>query len=56
MTIRFILIKAAPALEYDVYNKFSKVSEILELQSFLMICLISDLSPYYRGKHEVSDG
>ena len=32
MTIGFILIKSAPALEHDVYNKLSKVSEILELQ------------------------
>jgi DNA-binding Lrp family transcriptional regulator len=31
MAIGFILIKAASAHEYDVYNKHSKVSEIVEL-------------------------
>ena len=32
MSIGFILIKAAPALEHDVYNKLSKVSQIIELE------------------------
>ena len=32
MSIGFILIKAAPALEHEVYNKLSKVQEIIELQ------------------------
>jgi len=32
MSIGFILIKAAPALEYEVYNKLSKVSQIIELE------------------------
>ena len=31
MSIGFILIKAAPALEHEVYNKLSKVPEIVEL-------------------------
>ena len=32
MSIGFILIKAAPALEHEVYNKLSKTREIIELQ------------------------
>ena len=32
MSIGFILIKAAPALEHEVYNKLSKVPLIIELQ------------------------
>ena len=32
MSIGFILIKAAPALEHEVYNKLSKVQEIIDLQ------------------------
>ena len=32
MSIGFILIKAAPALEHEVYNKLSKVSQIIELE------------------------
>ena len=32
MSIGFILIKAAPALEHEVYNKLSKIKEIIELQ------------------------
>jgi len=31
MAISFILISAAPAKEHDVYNKLSKVPEIIEL-------------------------
>ena len=31
MAISFVLITAAPAHERDVYNKLSKVSEIIEL-------------------------
>ena len=31
MAISFILINAAPAKEHDVYNKLSKVPEIIEL-------------------------
>jgi len=31
MSIGFILIKAVPALEYEVYNKLSKKREIIEL-------------------------
>jgi DNA-binding Lrp family transcriptional regulator len=32
MFIGFILIKAAPLLEHEVYNKLSKIQEIIELQ------------------------
>ncbi len=32
MSLGFILIKAAPALEHEVYNKLSKMQEIIELQ------------------------
>ena len=32
MSIGFILIKAAPALEHEVYNKLLKVQQIIELQ------------------------
>ena len=32
MSIGFILIKAAPALEHEVYTKLLKVIEITELQ------------------------
>ena len=32
MSIGFILIKAAPALEHEVYNKLSKILEIIDLQ------------------------
>jgi len=32
MYIGFILIKAAPALEHEVYNKLLKIREIIELQ------------------------
>lgn len=32
MSIGFILIKAAPALEHEVYNNLSKVREIIDLQ------------------------
>jgi len=32
MSIGFILIKSAPALEYVVYNELSKKQEIIELQ------------------------
>lgn len=32
MSIGFILIKAAPALEHEVYNKLSNIKEIIELQ------------------------
>jgi DNA-binding Lrp family transcriptional regulator len=32
MSIGFILIKAAPALEHEVYNNLSKIQAILELQ------------------------
>ena len=32
MSIGFILIKAAPALEHEVYNKVSKIQEIIDLQ------------------------
>ena len=32
MSIGFILIKAAPALEHEVYNKLSNIKEIVELQ------------------------
>ncbi len=31
MAIGFVLISAAPAREHDVYNKLSKVPEIIEL-------------------------
>jgi DNA-binding Lrp family transcriptional regulator len=31
MSIGFVLINTAPALEHEVYNNLSKVSEILEL-------------------------
>jgi DNA-binding Lrp family transcriptional regulator len=31
MAISFVLISAAPAKEHGVYNKLSKVSEIIEL-------------------------
>jgi DNA-binding Lrp family transcriptional regulator len=31
MAIGFVLINAAPAREHDVYNKLSKVPEIIEL-------------------------
>lgn len=31
MAIGFVLISAAPAHEHEVYNKLSKVSEIIEL-------------------------
>ncbi len=31
MAIGFVLISAAPAHEHDVYNKLSKVKEIIEL-------------------------
>ena len=31
MAISFVLITATPAHEHDVYNKLSKVSEIIEL-------------------------
>jgi DNA-binding Lrp family transcriptional regulator len=31
MAIGFVLINAAPAHEHDVYNKLSKVPEIIEL-------------------------
>ena len=32
MSIGFILIKAAPALEHEIYNKLSKIREIIDLQ------------------------
>ena len=32
MSIGFILIKAAPMLEHEVYIKLSKMKEIIELQ------------------------
>ena len=32
MSIGFVLIKAAPALEYEVYNKLSKIQDIIDLQ------------------------
>jgi len=32
MSIGFILIKAAPALEHEVYNKLLKIKKIIELQ------------------------
>jgi len=32
MSIGFILIKAAPALEHEVYNKLSKIQAMIELQ------------------------
>ena len=32
MFIGFILIKAAPMLEHEVYNKLSKIQAIIELQ------------------------
>lgn len=32
MSIGFILIKAAPALEHEVYNKLLNIKEIVELQ------------------------
>ena len=32
MSIGFIMINAAPALEHEVYNKLSNVKEIVELQ------------------------
>ena len=32
MSIGLILIKAAPALEHEVYNKLLKVQQIIELQ------------------------
>ena len=31
MAIGFVLISAAPAKEHEVYNKLSKVSQIIEL-------------------------
>ena len=31
MSIGFILIKATPALEHEVYNKLSKIEQIIEL-------------------------
>lgn len=31
MPIGFVLIKAAPKLEYEVYNKLSKFEQIIEL-------------------------
>lgn len=31
MAIGFVLIKAAPAHEHEVYNKLSKIQEIIEL-------------------------
>jgi len=31
MSIGFVLINAAPAFEHEVYNKLSKVPQILEL-------------------------
>jgi DNA-binding Lrp family transcriptional regulator len=31
MAIGFVLIKAAPAHEHEVYNKLSKIPEIVEL-------------------------
>ena len=31
MTVGFVLINAAPELEHEVYNKLSKVPQILEL-------------------------
>ena len=31
MSIGFVLIKAAPALEHEVYTKILKVSQIIEL-------------------------
>ncbi len=31
MAIGFVLISAAPAREHDVYNKLSKVPEIIEI-------------------------
>jgi len=31
MAIGFVLISAAPAHEHEIYNKLSKLSEILEL-------------------------
>lgn len=31
MSIGFILIKAAPTLEHEVYNNLSKIREIIEL-------------------------
>ena len=31
MTIGFVLIKAAPAFEHEVYNKISKALQIIEL-------------------------
>ena len=31
MPIGFVLIKAAPKLEYEVYNKLSKFKQIIEL-------------------------
>jgi len=31
MSIGFVLIKAAPALEHDVYNKISKAPHIIEI-------------------------
>ena len=31
MAIGFVLISAAPAQEHDVYNKLSKVAEVVEL-------------------------
>jgi len=33
MAISFVLITAAPAHEHDVYNKLSKVPEIIELHA-----------------------
>ena len=32
MPIGFVLIKAAPTLEHEVYNKILKVPQIIELQ------------------------
>ncbi|UCD13493.1 MAG: Lrp/AsnC ligand binding domain-containing protein [Thermoplasmatales archaeon] len=33
MAIGFVLISAAPGHEYEVYNKLSKIPEIIELHS-----------------------
>ncbi len=33
MAISFVLISAAPAHEHEVYNKLSKIPEIIELHS-----------------------
>jgi DNA-binding Lrp family transcriptional regulator len=32
MSMVFVLIKVAPALEHEVYNKLLKIREIIELQ------------------------